>query len=279
MKAVREQINVGIGESFSVRAHTLEKFDSPWHFHPEYELTYIKKSSGKRFVGDSVQDFEEGDLALIGAMLPHYWQNKQNTLQAESIVIQFKYDFAGMNLWEIPECGLIKKMLQKSATGLTFDKSVSDRCIVLMEKIVNAQNSLRLAYFLELLHLLSEDMKAEKLSSNGFKMTFPDSIDKKIEKINDYIITNFKQEISLDMAAFISNMTKESFCRYFKKVTQKTFSEYVNDFRLGYACKELKESTKSVSEIAFDCGYNHVHYFNRLFSQKMGVSPGRYRNV
>ncbi len=280
MRAVFEKIAPEQSSSFTIRSIAVPVFDAPFHFHPEYELTWIISGEGQRYVGSQIDDFQAGDLVLLGENLPHCWMNpyEENTL-VKAIVIQFKADFWGENFSSLPEMQAIRRLLQQAnagfqATGAT-QTLVSQRMLSLLE----ASPTEKLLGLLTILHELSNSHELHSID-----YTFPTQPSNqsdiiRFQKVFSFMIEHFKEDLSLEAVAQIANLSPTSFCRYFKAITQKTFIEMLHEFRLHHVCQLLQKSDLSIQQIAFDAGFNDIPYFNKLFRKKYGITPNDYRKT
>lgn len=280
MKAIKELINQPFNRSFSVSEYQQPYFDSPWHFHTEYELTYIHKGHGTRFVGSSAELFQEGDLVLIGSSVPHYWRcddvfYHQNSSKVHSVVIQFKPELFFKN--PLPEMSQIHLLLKKSASGITFINSETYKKYFF--DLLQVEGMEQLLLFYQLLDKLSRDVQQKTLSITHDSQLYQSKDSKIFQEVINYIFSNFKQEISLSDLSEKVHMSTAAFCRYFKKRTKKTFTEYVNHLRISQASKLLIETDMSVSQICFECGYNSLSYFNRQFKKIKSIGPKEYRKL
>ena len=267
--------------SFSVQRHSLNHFLNIWHYHPELELVLIEKSSGTRFVADNIQRFQEGEVVLLGKNLPHMWVNDEDyfdkTLQktAQAISIHFKEDFLGMDFYNLPEMNSINSLFHCARKGLVFrelPQSVKKNISALM-RLEGFERTLSL---LNILYDLSHS-KAEILASEGFILSLDRLDNSKSFKIQKYIVTNFHKTIKAEELAKICGMETSSFSRYFKRIYQKTFTRYVNELRIGYACKLLIQDKQNISTICYECGFNNLSNFNRQFKLIKGHSPRDYK--
>jgi AraC-like DNA-binding protein len=266
--------------SFLVRKFEVEAFTYPYHFHPEYEIALVTRGEGKRYIGNHMEHYKVGDLTLLGANLPHCWKSdpidKENS--GESIVIQFAGDFLGNELFEKAELSTIKEMLRKSKRGILFNKAATEEIREKMVRISCEKNATRrLILLLEILNDLSICTDYDLLTTENHLSVAPSEMER-INPVLGYIIDHFKSEVSLTTAAGIANMTKNAFCKYFRKITGKTFIEVVIDYRLNYASQQLIHTDKRIADICFECGFNDVAHFSRMFKRKMNVSPLQYRS-
>lgn len=281
MRLLFEKIQLDQRASFLVREFRLPAFDSPLHVHPELELTYILSGRGKRIVGDSVLDYEPGDLVLVGPNLPHCWHSDLKRHHpsewAHSLVIQFDPTALGPAFWSLPELANAQKLIDASARGLLIAPSLIAPTADQMQDLLTLDGSRRLFALLALLDQLAHAPGHEPLASPGFQ-PFADNRDyDRINRVYQYVFANFTEEINLSQAAGLLHMSKPAFCGYFLRRTRRTFSDFVNEIRIGHACKLLMETDRSVADIAFASGYKNLSNFNRRFRELRQVSPLTYR--
>jgi len=277
MKARLEQISItGNEQSFTGYKLNVPEFPFLWHYHPEYELTYIVKGKGKRFVGDSYQDFEPGDLVLLGSMLPHTWVSETSHQEnCEAIVIQFSNDFIEP-LFRYAEITSIRDLLQQSKTGLHF-KPVKNDVRLLLEEIASNKGPVAFTSLINVLHLLS-GANYSPLSSEHFKAFNSSRNQQRINKVFLYVQQNYTSAVSLQNAAALVHLSESAFCKFFKRISGKTFSDYVNEIRVAKACELLIETDKPIEQIAFETGFESQTYFNRIFLRKKASRPKDYRS-
>jgi AraC-like DNA-binding protein len=254
-------------------------FQVPFHYHPELELTYITEGSGKRYVGNNMAGFQKNDLVLLGSNLPHCWKLSQpKTAKAGSIVIQFSYDFLGKDFFETSGMMRINRMIKRSESGIQFNVKIVLVMRDAMNSVINEKDRFRkLMMLLEILNRLSSSKDYVLLSENNF---IPQQSDYNLERINKvyaYIVDNFQDEISLDKAARLVNMTPNVFCKYFKNTTRKTFIERVIDFRINFATQLLTETDKTIADVCFESGFRDMSHFYKMFTSRMKTSPLNYR--
>ncbi len=279
MKAAYRNVMERNEQSLRVSLFQDNEFPASWHFHPQYELTYIIDSSGMRYIGDSVHNFREGDFVLVGANLPHSWKTVGvQTSMVQAVIIQWNENLLGDDWLLKPEFYKIKKMLELSARGIQFSGKTAAR---LKENII-ALTVLppfeKLMRFLELLNELSSKKEYSLLSSAGFKTNITTQDSDRISVIQSYVKNNIQTKIQLSEVAGLVGLTEVSFCRYFKKVHNKTFVTFLNEFRIAMACQLLIEKEFTVSEIGYQCGFNSISLFHRLFVRFIKMTPLEYRN-
>jgi AraC-like DNA-binding protein len=280
LKASYEVLQLPVGHSFLLKVYDELAFTAPYHFHPEYELTLITEGRGKRYTGHHMADFSAGDLVLIGPHLPHCWkldssgERPEKADPAGAIVIQFAPDFLGSEFFSKAEFGMIRKLLQKSACAIQFPQGDGGR----IKSLAAEKNDFRkLVGLLEILQELALVRNAVLLDTGRITADLSPVDQERIHPIFAYLVENFRGEVSLDSAAAAIGMTPNAFCRYFKKITRKTFMETVIEYRLNYATQQLIQTTKPISAICFDSGFGDISHFYKMFRSRMQLSPLNYR--
>ncbi|MFA9187344.1 AraC family transcriptional regulator [Flavobacterium magnesitis] len=271
-------IEPSFGSSFTLTKYDINYNSHFWHYHPEIELIYVNGGAGKRQVGSHISYYTNGDLTLIGSNLPHCGFTDELTGNKNEIVIQMRPDFLGEHFFEIPEMRNIKDLLQQAKSGITFGgktKRKIGKKIGKMEDKTPFERLLSIIEILNELELATED--ATVLNAEGFRMEMHVQDNERINSIFNYVKDNFKEPIRLEDIANKVSMTVPSFCRYFKKITHKTFTKFVNDYRLVHACKLLAEKPISISAIAFESGFNNFSHFNKSFKEFTGKNASEYR--
>jgi len=278
MKAQFEKVSASSDSSFNAFIYENENFDAPWHFHPEYELTYIVKGEGIRYVGNNVEKFEEGDFVLIGSNLPHCWKDSvQNKSLVKSIVFQWDDTILGDNWLEKNEFRHIKSLLNKASRGVLFNPIFSKKIELKLIEIINKNPLDKLLSFIHLLECLSGVNDVKTLTSTGFTPSLNLKANNRIDKVYDFVQDNYNKKIKLHEVSDLVSMGDEAFCRFFKKSLNKSFFTYVNEYRINLACKALIETNKQVSQIAYDCGYESLPFFYRQFQKFMNCSPIQFK--
>jgi AraC-like DNA-binding protein len=281
IKASYEILQPMNGHSFLVRCFNSVAFDAPYHFHEEYELTYILTGSGKRYVGNHMEAFTAGDLVLLGPNLPHCWKldsSKDEKPEGSAIVIQFNASFMGSDFFDKGELKHIKKLFQKSGSGIHFKKGIQTAVKENLITLGGEKNSFKmLMELLEILQVLATSNDFNLLDQNSIVAERTRAEQERINPVFAYLVENFRNHVSLDIAASIANMTPNAFCKYFKKITRKTFMETIIDYRINYATQQLVQTDKPISEISFESGFGDVSHFFKTFKLKMSLSPLNYR--
>jgi AraC-like DNA-binding protein len=255
-----------------------DSFDFPIHYHPEYEINFIRNGKGvKRIIGDHIEEIDDVELVLVGPNLYHGWElNKCTEKKIHEITIQFHNDLFSDSLLSRRIMGPIKEMFNRSNHGILFSKKTGEE---LADRLVRISKLDGMDYFLEvisILHDMANSRNQRLLSTYTVDYdTFED--DDKMKLVYEYIQKNFSNKITLDEVSDIASMSPVSFNRFIKKRTGKTFVNYLNDIRVGYAARWLTEKDLSISEIAFKSGFNNIANFNRIFKSVKNTTPSLYR--
>lgn len=267
--------------SLSIKHNCQAYFLKVWHYHPELELVHILQSTGTRFIGDSIHKFKEGEVILIGENLPHMWLNEESYFSeasgkiAEAIAIHFNRNFMGTEFLNAFEMKHINNLLEESKFGLKFsklDQEVKDK----ITDLKSLEGFDRLVQFLQILNDLAKHDNTRRLTSEGFLTTFTKTGNRSLDKAYAYIFKNFNKTISLEEIAEVANMNPSAFSRFFKRMNRKGYKEYVNEIRIGYACKLLTEHEFNITTICYESGFNNISNFNRQFKKITGKSPSAY---
>lgn len=275
-----EKIIPEFGSSFAVKQYIdpSPNLRAPlWHFHPELELVYVKGGSGKRHIGNHLSYYNDGELVLIGSMLPHYGFTDRLTGNESETIIQLREDFMGAEFFKTHEMFSIAQLFDRARAGIAFQGVSKEKIGRRIEKLPGLDN---FAKFIELLCILQDMAWAteyEILNADGFTFEVQNADNERVNIIYDHVLTNFQRPIPLEEIAAEVSMTIPAFCRYFKKLSGKTFTRFVNEFRIVHACKLLSEMPSSITDICFESGFNNFSHFNRLFKKITGKSPSDYR--
>ena len=284
MKPHFHKVPITLQSSFSIRHDVKPDFGNIWHYHPELELHYVIKGNGVRFIGDNISNFEPDEMVLLGENLPHTWRCKdeyfQNNpeLNTEAMVMHFLPDCLGKHLMNLPEAYLLPKLLEKAKVGMKIHGKAKEKLVLLMRAAINATNLGRIIILLSILKTLAETDEYQTIVTS--KNTFYQSNESetlRINKICNYTLSNYKNDITLDEVASLSNLSVTSFCRYFKLMTKKKFYDFLIEIRVSHACRFLIENKLPTEVICFDCGFNNVSNFYRHFKKVTGMTPLDYK--
>ncbi len=279
MKAQFEKISTE-NNALNAFIYEDEYFDAPWHFHPEYELTYILKGKGMRYVGNSIQKFEEGDFVLLGGNLPHCWKDtNNNNTSVKSIVFQWNDAILGDKWLDKNEFYNIKKLLNSASQGVNFDKKTAKKYKNTLLEIIVKNGIDKLFSFINLLDSLSKTNNNQLLTSVNFSANLNLKTNYRIDKVQEFLFKNYNKKIRLDDVSNLVSMSNEAFCRFFKKNLHKSFFTFVNEYRITLATKMLIETNKQISQIAYDCGYESLPFFYKQFQKFMNCSPKKFKTM
>lgn len=257
-------------------------FDHPFHFHQVCELVWVDKGFGKLVIGDYIGNFSDGELILHGPGLPHIWQCDKvfytdPEFQTRATTLYFSAPFI-INLTDNPELiSANKDLLKRAERGLRITGQTKQRIIGKLTEIENCSGFERLSLFLSILHQLNETNEFEYLSGMGYSNSGTEFDLNRFTQVYQFAINNFHRDIMLTEVADLCNMTPNAFCRYFKSKTQKTFTRFLNELRIGHACKLLLDEKNTIDSICYSCGYNSSVHFFKSFKLIVKKTPREYR--
>jgi len=247
-----------------------------WHFHPEIELVYVEADKGIRHIGDHISTYEGCDLALIGSYIPHLNFDYGVKATVETVVIQFPETYFEAGLARIPELQKVVDLMERAKTGIAFKGETKRIAGVRLKKL---QYMDRFHQFMELMSIFQflaisdefEDLEVRPISSQTILKQ-----QERMHRIHQFVEMNFQKPINTQQIAEEVNLTLPAFCRYFKKATKLTYTDFVNRYRVQYA-KKLLIQDMNVTETCFECGFESLSYFNRIFKKFAGESPSAFR--
>ncbi len=292
MQAQREHIEMGRGNTFRLlrwtqRLTQVEIVHAPgktapltgqgdhWHYHPAVELTYIAKGKGTRLVADHVDSFDDGDLVLIGANVPHYWHMRGN-----SAGVALQWDFAlDHGIWSFGETAPLRQLLEYARRGLQLAGSTAEFTRQRMQALLHRDGLDRLGGFLEILAGLTTAPRSHllPLSEQAFSLSGSAETQEAIRRAVSYILASYRESVNLTDLLRLTGMSRATFARQFALNVGKSFSAFRNQVRLQAVCQALRDTGEPVSNIAFSHGFNQLSFFNRLFRREFGISPSDYR--
>ncbi len=237
-------------------------------------------------MGDNVEFFQAGDLVFLGSNIPHVWYNddqyykKKSKLRARAVVIYFNKEVFGPNFYTLHETQCLKQLYHKAERGMHITGSTNKQLFSLVCDMLHAKGMDRIICLLNILQVISNTKEYQLLAGIGYQNTYDTRDNQKIDEVFQYVSQNFYQEITLDDIAKRCHFTRQSFCRFFKKRTQKTFIDFLNEFRISHARKLLTETEDmSISEVAYQCGFNNISNFNKIFKFRTGITPKQYKTT
>ena len=274
-----EKIEANINHSFHINHLRVDYFPSMRHFHPEVEILLVVEGTGTRYVGDSVESFAPGDLVMIGPNVSHEWcsDKKSGSVVSEAIYILFNTGIMGSEFWNLPESKIILKIIEQSERGIKLTGKTRDEVAFLMKRIDTSFGFNRITLLMTILEMIAFNGEYQYLASPVVQNTINDRDSERLNKVYKYVLDNCQQEINLERASSIANLSKPAFCRYFKKRANKTFVRFLNEIRVGQACRLLVNENQTIAEICYKCGYNNISYFIRQFKAITGFTPLGYR--
>jgi len=272
----------GPGHSFSVRQDQVPHINNRWHLHAEVELIHFNKGRGTQFVGDSIRTFEDGDVVLIGSQLPHYWRFDDRYFEegcspADVRVAHFTENFWGEAFLDLPENAALKGVLQKARLGLQIGGDTRGKIADILSRMLVAEGPHRIILLIEALNEIAASPSTTALSSIGFKQENVELENDRINAIYDYSLRNFRRNIQLEEIAAVANISPNSFCRYFKSRTRKTYTRFLIELRVGHACKLLIENKLSIKQLCYESGFNNFTSFHKYFKMITSKSPLAYQ--
>ena len=247
-----------------------------WHYHPEIELVYVNNGSGKRQVGLNLSNYNDGLLILVGSNLPHTGFTDYFDDERKEVVVQFKEKFLGDSLKEVFEFKNIFNLLKTSKKGIVFEGDIKKKIGLAMLGLQYETSFQKVITLITILNDLSRSKNYEILNISNYNINGINE-NERIRKAFNFIKDNYKKEVSLEKVAKEVHMTVPSFCRYFKSQTNKTFIQFLIEYRINNALKLLTQSDKDIKNISYECGFNNYSHFNRSFKKINLISPSDYR--
>ena len=278
---MREITPLSERDCFYIADRRKAEFTYPIHCHAECELNFTEHAAGvRRIVGDSSEIIGDYDLVLItGKDLEHVWeQNECASTNIREITIQFGQDFVTGDWLKKNQFASIRRMLERAQCGLCFPVHAIMKVYNLLDKLASEEQGFYAVMdFMRILYELSLCEEARTLSSSSFAKMEVFSESRRVQKVQRYINEHYKEEIRLNTLADMVGMTPVSFSRFFRLRTGKTLSDYIVEIRLGYAIRLLIDSNRTIAEVCYDCGFNNLSHFNRMFKRKKNCSPKEFR--
>ncbi len=276
---MREIIPLTPADCFTIFTRVKSDFDFPLHYHEELELNFVHNAKGaRRMVGDHIGEIDDIELVLVGSNLPHVWQtHKTKSKKITEVTIQFHKDLFDEKFLRRNQLSFIRTMLERSAKGIQFSKSTAQQVMPRLLQLGQKQGFDSVLELISILHDLSVSRNMHTLSDSTFSNAELSYNSRRIDKALEHMHQNFHRNITLSEVSRLVNMTDVSFSRFFKAKTGINFIDSLLELRLGQASRLLIDTSDSVSEIAYDCGFNNISNFNRLFKKKKGCTPKEFR--
>jgi AraC-like DNA-binding protein len=247
-----------------------------WHFHPEFEIVYVETESGFRHIGDHISKYEGSDLALIGPNIPHLNFDYGVKATVDTVVVQMKENFLGQDFFSLPEITAIKSLFEKSRSGLAFYGETRKLAGEKLKQLPTLSHFEQLITLLQVFNLLANSNEVEMLKVRPIASASVFKEQQRLQKVYHFIEANYQNEIDVNAVAKLCNLTTAAFCRYFKKSTHYTFTDFVNQFRINQSKKILLQN-RNVTEACYESGFANISYFNKIFKKVTGENPSAFK--
>ena len=285
MKELLEEIKLNPKESFLIGVFQDHIDKSSWHYHEEFELSFITEGSGKRIVGDSVEEFHPGDLIFIGSRIPHVWFSKESPQRQhsgrtlESVNMLFNHDILPDNITSLPEFNNVRRAITLSERGIRLTGDTLNEVSRIMLQLPYLTPLKKLLFFYEIMDHIGKSNSFSYLASSDYVKSKFDTTNSRVRRIHQFLMKNYQNDIDLHQVAEIVHMAPASVCRFFKTSTGLTIFEYLNKIKIDYSCKLLLNTDLNIVDISYDCGFNNLSHFNKQFRKFMGKTPTQFRKL
>lgn len=285
MKEWLEQIKLNPNESFFIGVFQDHIDKSMWHYHQEYELSFITEGSGSRIVGDSIEEFHPGDLIFIGPRIPHVWfsetpvMNQSSGRTLESVYLLFNQAILPGALTSLPEFTMVNRAIQLSERGIRIIGDTLNQVSRIMLQLPYLNSMKRLTLFYEIMDIIGQSQSFTFLASADYIQNRFVSTNKRVKNIHEFLMHNYREEVNLNEIASLVHMAPASACRFFKSSTGMTIFEYLNKLKIDLACNLLMNTELNIVDISYDCGFNNLSHFNKQFRKFLGKTPSEFRKL
>lgn len=258
-------------------------YNNPWHYHPEIELLHCVRGKGTNFIGNSIRSMEEGEVLLIGKNVPHTRQrdrayyNEHPQELPFSVVVQFREDFLGHDFFVVEEFKPIADLLTRALRGLKFTGTTGLNAAARLTSLSSKNSTDAILETLSILNDLARSEEFEYLNAVNYVSTVHEKSSQRINKVYHYTVEHFRNDITLDEVAALTNHSPAAFCRYFKTRTRKTYIQYLTELRIAYACELLMQGNLDIGQVCFESGFNNLSHFHKQFRRHMHTTPSDYR--
>ncbi|UFH54142.1 helix-turn-helix domain-containing protein [Spirosoma sp. KNUC1025] len=279
MKLQFEKIEPEAGSSFRVIHHTrVDTCGVYWHYHPEYEIVFLPAGEGQRRIGTNVSRYEAGELVFIGPNLPHLNYSYGKLGDHEEIVVQMREDFMGEPFLQKPELKIVRRLFDRAHTGLIFGDDTKQKIGPLLRQMPTQMPFERFLTLLHILQQLAEAPDAQPLHTDGVRFDLNPKEQERINRICQYVEQHYAEPVDIHVVADLASMTVPAFCRYFKRMTRQTYTDFVNEYRVNQA-RRMLHSARTVADVSFAVGFNNLSHFNKTFRTITGQTPTTYRKA
>lgn len=249
-----------------------------WHYHPEYEIVYIPEGSGRRHVGQNISAYDGGELVFIGPNVPHLNFSHGKEGPYEEVVVQMRSDFLGEAFLQTPEMAAVQRLFERAGQGPAFGKATKEALGPRLLQLPHQTGFDRLLSLLTIFQYLALAPDVQPLQADGIRFELNPKEEGRINRIYAYVAAHYAEAIELPTVADLANLTVPAFCRYFKRMTQLTFSDFVNEYRVSQA-RRLLHTDQPVATIGSSVGYTNLSHFNKTFKAIAGQTPTAYRKA
>jgi AraC-like DNA-binding protein len=269
--------------SFNLRYEKVPYFTNPWHFHPELELNWVIAGAGIRYIGQSVERFESGEIVLLGKNLPHYWKNDPIYYQqahpeaSRAIIVRFTEDFVGEKFVALPESRGLQSLFVSARQGIKLLEPLREKVAQALFDLMEEAGFEQLLSLLKILHTIAHSKACEIISPAYLPGQALVKNNQRLSNVIAYLIAHFTEPVSLPDVAQQAHMNEAAFCRFFKSQTGQTFTQYLTELRIRYACELLSKEDESVTQICYQVGFENVSHFIQAFKKQRGITPLEFR--
>ncbi|GAB3738945.1 AraC family transcriptional regulator [Spirosoma lituiforme] len=260
--------------SFACREYTTPEFESSWHKHDDYEIILITRGHGTLLMGDYIGLYHTGEIYFIASKLPHSFRKENPEMVGSAIVVHFRRDIFGDTFLEMPELKAIHKLLKRQE-GIRLEKDLKDKTRELLVVLGQQNGFTSLSTLLRCLDQIAASTSWSALTN--YRATQEELIDPTIEAIFEFSFKNYLTPITLSQVAAEVSMTIPTFCRFFKKNVKKSYFDFLQEVRVGHACKLLSDTTLPILDICFKSGFNSWAHFSKKFKEIKQTTPSKYR--
>lgn len=276
MKVKLEEVKPDRGSSFRLLLTPGLNDQFYWHFHPEYEIVYAEAAGGTRHIGDHISKYEGNDLVFIGPNIPHLNFDYGVKTDCEQVVVQMKEDFMGKDFLHLPEFSFIKQLFEKAKQGLSFYGDTKKKIGEKLKRLSGLSHFEQLMELLQIFQLMATTKEVSNLNSQPLTNAAAFKEQARLKMIYQYIEEQYQEKVDVNKIAAISHLTTAAFCRFFKKITRMTFTDFVNQYRINQA-KNLLLQNKTVTEACYQSGFDNLSYFNKTFKKLAGENPSQFK--
>lgn len=276
MKAKLESITKDTDSSFRILLTPNLNDLFYWHFHPEYEIVYVEATSGFRHIGDHISKYQGNDIALIGPNIPHLNFDYGVKTTVNTVVVQMKENFLGQDFFSLPEIAAIKNLFEKAKSGLAFYGDTKKLAGEKLKQLTTLPHFEQLICLLQVFNLLASSTEVEMLKARPIASASVVKEQQRLQKVYHFIEANYQNNINVNAVAKLCNLTTAAFCRYFKKATHYTFTDFLNQFRINQSKKLLLQGS-NITEACYQSGFANISYFNKMFKKLTGENPSAFK--